>query len=447
VRARAPTATGARHAQRRNAVARTLTAAGGEGPGRRVSGRRSRPFRSGTSTVTVCSMIIDDTSLRDLIGFTDEDGVLSFYAGHTPAQAADPQPTSPIEIRNQVKALRARLADGDRDRARAVDKRLDALDGQIDRLVDPRSPGRGRVLFVGVRSGETMDLHLQIPFRERVVHHDSAYIRPLVAALDEGRPAGILVVSRGGARVLRWAVGEAEEVRSVSFEVPDEVLSEEKAGPSPANAQDPSHGHLDRDRFEGRVEVNLHRSVREVLEDTVTRAKQEGWDRLVLSAPPKLRDVVRDLVPDGDLRLLVADQAWEDASAASIADGSWDLLRSVHRDRERDLAQDAIDRSMAGGPGALGLRHVCDALNEGRVAHLLYDDELQIEGYVSEEGTVHPRVEGVVAASDLELQREPLLIERLVEKAISTSAAVTPLSGDAAGLLGEHEGIAALLRW
>jgi hypothetical protein len=391
-------------------------------------------------------MPIADTTIRDLVDFTDECGVLSFYAGHTPAQAADHQPTSPIEIRNQLRSLRARLTDEDPALARAVDKRLEATDGPLKQLMDPKSSGRGRALFIGVASGEQISVALQIPFRERVVHRDGAYVRPLIAALDEGRPAGILVVSRSGTRLLRWSVGEATELEGRHFVVYDEQLRA-KSGPAMANPARAQQSYNDRDGFEERIDVNRNRFLREVLEDTVSVAKEEGWDRLVVSAPEKLREPTRELASASDARVLMAEQLWEDSPPHEIAEAAWTLLRSVHRDREHELAQQAVDRELGGHAGAVGLRHVCDAINEGRVSHLLYDDELELEGYVSEEGTLHPRVEGVIAQSDLRLRREPWFVERLLETAIRTSASVVPLRGDAAALLHDHEGVAALLRW
>lgn len=391
-------------------------------------------------------MQLADTTIRDLIEFSDALGVLSFYAGHTPAQAADHQPTLPIEIRNQLKALRARLAEEDPALARAVDHRLDALNGPLDELTNPKSSGRGRALFVGVESGEHIAVALQIPFAERVLHRQTAYVRPLVAALDEGRPAGILVVSRSGTRLLRWAVGEATELEGRHFVVFDEQLAG-KEGPAMANPARMQGGHVDRDGFEERIDVNRNRFLREVVEDTVSRVKEEGWDRLVVSAPPKLREPMKELVHSTDARVLFAEQAWEDAPAHEIAESAWDLLRSVHRDREHELASLAVERALGGQAGAVGLRDVCNALNEGRVSHLLYDDQLEREGFVTAEGTLHPRVEGVMAQSDLEMRREPWFVERMLEAVIATSGSAVPLGGDAAALLEDHEGIAALLRW
>ncbi len=398
-------------------------------------------------------MTLDDTLLRDLFGFSDELGVLSFYAGYTPASAADPQPTAPIEVRNAIRDLRARLADTDPALAKAVDERIGTLDGQLDELLDPRASGRGRALFVGVASGESRTVRTRLPFRERVVHHEGPFLRPLVAALDEGRPAGVLVVSRSGARLLRWAVGEVEELGTSTFELTDAQLADVGSGPSPAHPQLAGRGHVARERFEDRIDDNLHRFLKDVVGDLVRRAQDEHWDRLVVAGPPKLRDEVRDLVErelpaaDGRARVLVAEQAWEDTGAHVIADQLWPLFRSVRRESEDELVAAAIERAMAGGPGAVGMRHVCDALNEGRVAQLLYDDGLQVSGHRSEEGTLHPRVEGVVATSDLRLRPEPLFVERMVEKAFATSARVTPVEPDAAEPLRAHEGVAALLRW
>ena len=391
-------------------------------------------------------MSLDDTTIRDLIDFTDEHGVLSIYAGHTPAQAADPKPTAPIEIRNQIKALKAELNGGDGETAKAVAARLDELGPDIDALLDPKAHGRGRALFVGVDSGRLQRVSLQIPFRERVIHHERAFVRPLVAAHDEGRAAGILVVSRAGARLLRWAVGEVTELETYTFEASGD-LSRQKSGPTPAQPQHPGHGTSHKERYEERIDEQRHRFLRQVADEALQRVKEHGWDRLVLSAPPKMRDEVGDLLAQDGFRLLVADQAWEEATPSEMADQAWPLLRSVHLDRERELVAHALERGLGGNAGALGLRNVCRALNEGRVSRLLYREDLEVEGVISQEGTLHPRVEGPAAEADLEFQREPLFVERMVERAVATDADVTPVDVEVAGELDDHDGVAALLRW
>jgi peptide subunit release factor 1 (eRF1) len=393
-------------------------------------------------------MTLDDARIRELLRFDDEGGVLSFYVGHTPEQAADPQPTAPIEIRNQIKALKARLPDRDGlgDRVAA---RLEEVRSDLDRLLDPHEPGRGRALFVGVDSGRTETVAVQIPFAERVIHHDSAYVRPLVAAADEGRPAGIWNVSHEYTRLLTWALGEVEELSTSRFEIEDDVAARGKSGPVGGVAH--TQGRSDRDSYTDRIDENRARFLRADAEVVAKEAVERGWDRVVVAGGAKVRDdgvrMLQDVLPDG-VRVLAADQTFEDAAPHRIADGVWHLLRSVHLDREAELVDTAVDRGLGGNAGAVGLRRVCDALNEGRVRHLLYAADLQLEGYLSDEGTVHPRVEGAAAQSDtLRLHREPLFVERLIEKAVQTGAIVTSVDHEVAGPLQAHEGVGALLRW
>jgi hypothetical protein len=394
-------------------------------------------------------MSIDDATIRELLALEDEHGVLSFYAGNVPAQAADRQLTAPIELRNQLKALRARLEGADRDLVRAIEARLATLDGPLDALVDPKRPGQGRALFVGVASGEQRTVSLQLPFRERVLHDTTAYVRPLVTALDEGRPAQIVVVSRTGVRVLHWATGEAAEVEEARFVKDDDLFRDDATGPSTSNPQRAMYARSDREGYEERLDEHRHRFLKQVLEDVVRRAASDRIDRMVLSAPPKLREEVRALVPAHEgVRVLVAEQAWESAPAHEIAQHAFQLLRSVHLDREQQLADAVLERALSGGPGALGLRHVCEALNAGRVEHLLFDDRLVLEGYVSSDGTLHPRIEGLAAnAEDLTFTRDRLFVERMIERALATSARITPLAPAPADRLADHEGVAALLRW
>lgn len=393
-------------------------------------------------------MKLDDTTIRELIDFTDDLGVLSFYVGHTPERAADPQPTAPIEIRNQVKDLKTRLADGDAKLAKAVSKRLDALSGDIERLLDPKAYGRGRALFAGVSSGRTETVSLQVPFRERVVHHDSAYVRPLVAAFDEGRPAGVLVVWRDGARLLQWSVGEVEELETDTFELTDAQTADIKSGPSPSNPQHPHHGYVNRERFEDRIDENYLRFLRSFAERAISRAKEDGWDRIVLSGPPKIREAAEEVLRADGARVLTAEPSWEDTAPHQIAEQAWPLLRSVHLERERELVDEAVERALSGNAGAVGFRKVCDALNEGRVSHLLFRDDLEMSGYRSSEGTLHARIEGTAAAkANLTFEKEPLFIERLIEKTVDFGGKVTPVAHESGARLQEHEGVAALLRW
>lgn len=393
-------------------------------------------------------MMLDEKTLKNLIGFGDGEGVLSFYVGFTPERAADPQPTAPIEIRNQIRALRQRLKDEDPDRARSVESRLDELGDDLDGLLDPKAHGRGRALFVSVAEGRRESVSLQIPFRERVVYDDRAFVRPLVAAQDEGRPAGIVVAHRGGVRLLEWAIGEATELLRRDFEVGDAQLADIKSGPSADNPAHQQEGLVNRERFEDRLDENRHRFFKSAIDDVVLAADERGWDRIVVAGAPKVRDEVRAALPNDGREVLVAEHTWEEARPHEIAAHAWPLLRSVHRQRERDLVARARERTLSGGAGALGLDDTLGALNEGRVAHLLFQSDLELSGFVASDGSLHASDEGPAAAAGYELRRDPLFVERMVEKAFTMGGQVTPVDEDAAADIGaDAGGVAALLRW
>lgn len=397
-------------------------------------------------------MTLDDGRIRDLLDRRDDRGVLSFYVGHTPDRAADPQPTAPLELRARTDQLRDRLTSSDPDLAAAVDARIAQLRPALDDLVDPHAHGRGRALFAGVADGWTETVSLQLPFADRVEHHEAAYVRPLVSAHDEGRAAGVVNVTRDRVRVLAWALGEAEELHAGEFEVEDDVVARSKQHPtSPGGAGANNAGRADRDRFEARLEENRQRTLRDLADLVAGHVTERGWDRVVVAGSPKLREEVAGLVEAADtsgVRVLVADDTYEDDAPHAVASRVWPLLRSVHRRREAELVEDAIERALGGHGGAVGLRGVSEALNEGRIRHLLYRDDLEVEGFRSSEGTLHARVEGPVAQSDeVTFEREPLYVERLVERALSTGAEVTPITDEAGDPLRAHEGVGALLRW
>ena len=394
-------------------------------------------------------MTLDETTLQTLTDLRDEVGVLSFYVGITPDQAADPQPKAPIEIRNRIRDLRQRARDeGPHERWKALDDRLEAIGADLDWLLDPKGHGRGRALFVAVSDGRTERIALQMPFRERVILHDSPYVRPLVAAIDEGRPAGIIVGHRKGTRLLEWKYGEVEQLSSRAFELTDAQLADIKSGPSANNPQHPGSGNVNRESFESRVDENLHRFLKTSATETTETSEKRHWDRLVVAGPAKIRQELRDLLTvNNGTRVLVAEHTWEEAAPHEIAAQAWPILRSVHEEREQQLIDQALDRALSGGAGAVGMRNVLNALNKGRVAHLLFDNELTVDGYSTQDGSLYAQVGGPAAQAGFEMHHEPLLVERMVEKVIEMGGSVTPVEGDAAKRLAEHEGVSALLRW
>lgn len=392
-------------------------------------------------------MELNENTVRELINWSDEVGVISIYVGITPDRAGEPKPGWPIEIRNQLRELVDRAKD-DRphDEWVALRERVDQLNGQLERFLDAAHHGRGRAMFATVADDRVETTSLQIPFADRAILDHNPYVRPLVAALDEGRPAGIVALAKRGIRVLEWRLGEAEEIERGEFTIGGR-LWREKSGPAPAQPQDTRHGGQRRDEFEERVDENRLRFVRERASEVAEFANDRGWDRLIVAGDPRLTKPFADeLQPAPGEQLQITDLSWEDDAANVVAEQAWEEFKVMRRDRAAQIISRAKDLTLSGGPGALGLGEVLASLNEGRVDHLLVDESVQHVGHVSEDGLLYADDERPGAADD-ELREEPLLVERMIERALDTSATVTPIQDDVAAVLGEHDGVAAILRW
>lgn len=394
-------------------------------------------------------MTLDENTIQQLLGLEDEIGILSFYASHTPEEAAAPQPVAPLELRNQVKDLLSAVRDaGPHDRVKAVDKRLDELNDDLDWLVEARTPGRGRVLFAGVAGDVLERMTFQVPFRTRAILHDHAFVRPLVAALDEGRAAGIAIAHRRRVRILEWHMGEASELDGRTFEPPPELGARMKEGPAANIPGKEQSGFSNRERHEQHVDDLVTRFLHGVAEELPKLASKRGWDRLVVGGDAKARtQLVEGISANGSLTVLPVDAAWEAESPQEVADAVWPTLRDYRYERERQLVAAARDRALSGGAGAVGLRNVLNALNQSKVSHLLFKTDLEVGGYRTEDGQLLAQVGGLPAEAGTPTSPEPFLIERMVEKAMETGAAVTPIEPEAADQLDEHDGVAALLRW
>ncbi len=394
-------------------------------------------------------MTLDDARIRDLLRFDDESGVLSFYVGITPDRAADPQPTAPLELRSRIKALKADLEARDPDLAKKVEDRLEQIQADLDRLVDPHAHGRGRALFVGVGSGRTETVSLQIPFADRVVHHDGAYVRPLVAAHDEGRAAGILNVSRETARVMAWSLGEVEELSSSRFEVEDDVMARSKTAPVAKHAGYSGAGVRTATTSRRASTRTSTASSRASSADVSELIEKRDWDRVVVAGNPKLREDVAQLVRDADntrcprprrrrhLRVRGAPRGRANGSGRCC-------VRCTASARPIWWTRRSSAASAVTGPPSGSAR--CARRSTRGVSCTCCTSPTS-----RSRATGPPRAPSTPASrasspnrSSSRCTREPLFVERMIEKAVATGALVTPVDEEAAAPLGPHEGVGAL---
>jgi hypothetical protein len=112
------------------------------------------------------------------------------------------------------------------------------------------------------------------------------------------------------------------------------------------------------------------------------------------------------------------------APTSKIAVRVEEELIHINRTREEGLVN-ALEEAIGSDVGAaLGPKEVVEALEQGRVRHVIFDAE-----------------------GDLSSDDGPSLADRLIELAVATSAQLTPVEGLAAASLKQRDGVAALLRY
>lgn len=391
-------------------------------------------------------MRLDEQAVLALCRLRDPHGVLSIFVDASPERQSSAHPAWTVEIKNQLAALRVRVKDeGPRERWTALDRRLGALSEDLEVLADPRAPGRGRALFATVDGSDVHTISVQVPLPDRVVLSDAAYVRPLVAALDEGRPTGIVCVERALVRLLETRLGETEELAHFTFEAATGDWREYK-GPGPDNPAMTRPGASQRDRFERRLDEAVERFHRSVAERVSGTLRARGWDRVVLLQGPELTRVEELLRSNGDAELIAMEGIAGTARPRELAERVAGVVRDAQRRREAGLVTLAKDRAPSGGAGATGAPDILTALQEGRVAHLLVASDREFAGHRAPDGRLYADGQGTdVEAEDL--VPEPNLAERMVERALDTGAKVTPVEDEAARALDDAGGVAAILRW
>ena len=343
-------------------------------------------------------MNLTPESIRAIDAIADPVGVLSLY-GDGPAAATRRSPADrALALRRRLQRVEAGLREaGTAALADRYRRWLPRIESQLFRLAHASSPGAA--VFLPLSSGRPLRVDLPMPVGEHARLEPTGHVMPLVAAHDEGRPAGVVVARRSSVQVLEWRQGR---------------IDEELEMPIPSRARG-----SDRHRWGGRgyridaVSEGLRRVV-----------EQRGWRRLLIAGDPRLRSAVacgRPLRHDVEVRTLACELEGMSADlAVSVAAD----LDAAQRQYEWRLVERVLDAALYDQSAVLGADAVVAALELGLVEHLVIDPS---------------RV-----ASDAPPPRTAAA-ERMAELALASGAEITPLEGTGARLA-DVGGVAALLR-
>jgi Bacterial archaeo-eukaryotic release factor family 5 len=372
----------------------------------------------------------DEQTVAELLGWRPAHGVVSLYLHADPGDRGGKWR---IEARNGLRAAGGEAADHDakvawRETAGRLEEDLAAeLPGDVPRAL---------LGFVEVarEQGEERWYRAELaPLRTAVAHGPVAHVHPLLEMLDDGAPLGVAAVSSERVRLFDWKLGHAEQLHDWELELFALDWRERKA----QVPRDPARGQAvtssGRDQYDERLEANRERFGKQTGELARREAKDRGWRWLLAFGDERYAREFGAGFRDSEGLRHVAQADVISEPTAKIEARVEALLPELNRERERSLIERIKDAAYAQARSAFGPLETMQALEEGRVEHLVYDAEREFPEQAVAEG--RPPADELPP------------IERMVELALSTSAAVTPVEGESAAELTEQDGVIALLRY
>jgi hypothetical protein len=375
-------------------------------------------------------------TVSDLLDWRPDHGVLSLYVRFDPGNRS---PRWPAEVRNGLSGV---LQSGREARDHEAQQALEATVERVQRdlLGDQRTPSEAAGLIgfleVGRKTGEERWYPVQVPPRRtEILYGHVAQVNPLLEVLDDGAPLGVAVISSERVRLLDWRLGSAEEIHDWELEYFGEDWRELKA----QRPRDPARGNAvsaaGRDQYNLRLESNRTRFAEQTGELARAEQGKHGWRQLLAFGDERYAGRFANGFAEAcDLRHAESADLISE-STAQIARRVAHTVPELNRDRERSLIERVKEAAYAEGRSALGVQATLEALQQGRVEHLVYDATRDLSA-------AGPEPTGEAGTSgDLPL------IERMIELALSTGAAITPVEGESAELLDEQGGVISLLRY
>jgi hypothetical protein len=387
--------------------------------------------------------------LADLVAMHDPEGILSIHVspGAEIGERHAPRPGE-IALREGIDALRDEVtAQGPRARGVALRSLLERLRPQLDDLVDPMLPGRGRALFAPLGGGAPRTVATREPLATLVALGPTASLRPLLGPLEAGRPAGIIAVSAPAVRAVDWRDGTAEDVVTLEF---DDESGEWRRfmGPAAPNLARGIESASQRDLYIRRLREHEARFVAGGADALIEAARECAWERLCIAGDAELVAALSDATGDRIETVRGETVPRHDLSAHELALALAPTLDEARETRHAALVREVCDTALASrGTASLGVDDTLAALAEGRVHLLLLDTRREMAGSVAPDGRLVRRHQTPPGVDPGALSEEPRLVERMIERALATGGDVVALVPAAADALAEWDGVGALLRW
>jgi hypothetical protein len=383
-------------------------------------------------------MIPSIEMVRELATLEPGVPVLSLHIRTDPRDPANTAATPKwlVELRNRLREV-ADAANEQEPRGQRLARRELSARAESEVLeLSPRERARGLAWFITSDGAVNRRFTLQLPPRATLARWDDRpFVSPLVDVVDRGRPTGLVLVSAEAIRLLHWQAGRVEQPEQSLYELePGQWRDYDAYVGHPGRT--PAGMHVA--TFDQRIEEWRQRFLTEAAVAIGLRVTEFGWHRVLLAGDKPVIDGFADRLPDTVRERVIdvinANVLWEEPAA--VADRFENALDEAWRRDTHKIINRAIEAAFEGGKGALGWTEVLDSLVQHRVEHLV----LAVDATTDPE-TLPPHVSDALGKPSA-----GMVVERAVEHAVASGAAVTAMPDDAERLLSVG-GVVATLRY
>jgi peptide chain release factor subunit 1 len=345
--------------------------------------------------------MIVDKEIQSLVEFRGNNRVLSLYLNTDLAHKS--RDAIKLMLRERLHSLEEKPAAED---VRAIERFLDfEYDWQ----------SRGIAIFsAGDELWKTIPLPVAVS--TQAYYAEKPYVNVLTDVLDRLGRYVVALIDRQSVRLFSMAWGRIQAETETSGE---EIKHHKQGGWAAARFQ----------RHESNLALhNLKQAVEIIQEFCQAEFPPEtGHPRLILAGSSEVLTQVKEMLPKA-LRSQVIGEFSADMESISneILNRSLDILAQADLEEERKVVTDVITAAAKGGAGVIGLADTLYVLHQGRVRHLLVEEDFRASGfacascgYIAAEHSVKCPFCG-----HEELTAVPDAVNRAIHKAVQTGADV-----------------------
>jgi peptide chain release factor subunit 1 len=369
--------------------------------------------------------VLNEADVRELAGFKGADApVTSLYL--------DVDGATHVRRSDLLKELDLVLKHIDRDAtkdasvARDLKRMQDFVRGGID-----RSHVRGLALFSCSAHDFWRVVELPVPVRSQVVVNHSPAVRQLESIIDEYERFGVLLADRQRTRMMVYELGQLIDADERFEQLP---------------RQEDDGRAIRKDGVQDHVAERAHQHLRRAADVAFQMLQADGFDRLIIGAPPEIANELEALLhPYLKERLVARCHIRSDASLEEVRQAALEVEADVERRKEAEVVARLRDAVGADQRGVAGLDATLRALVERRVEVLLVSSAFTAPGWRCGECGWIGRVGRRCPVDGSEMSAVDDIVEEAIEEALAQSCEVEVCVGNAdLDVLGQ---VGALLRY